>query len=290
MRRCSSRAGAPPAWPILVTSPSSSFRPCKPSVRISGHCSTTHSKPVDDAYLDRRRTILLDTLKTARPDILVTELFPFGRRVLAREFMALLDAARAMNPRPLVLCSIRDILVASSKPERIAEAHERMLGHYDAVLVHGDPELVPLDDFMAAGRTDQAAHPLYRLCGRERGSNSREHKTWDRGLGRFERREPSALPSCPCARPIGSTTDAGTFSSAGACPKPIFRRSGRALRPMLPSSGHALISAPCSRKRSFPSASPATTPSSICCAAACRRSSSPSRPVTRRSSGCAPNA
>ena len=29
-------------------------------------------KPVDDSYLDRRRTILLDTLKTVRPDILVT--------------------------------------------------------------------------------------------------------------------------------------------------------------------------------------------------------------------------
>ena len=58
-------------------------------------------KPIDDAYLDRRRTILLDTLKTVRPDILITELFPFGRRVLAEEFMALLDASRAMNPRPL---------------------------------------------------------------------------------------------------------------------------------------------------------------------------------------------
>ena len=119
-------------------------------------------KPIDDTYLDRRRTLLLDTLKTVRPDILVTELFPFGRRVLAKEFMALLDASRAMNPRARVLCSIRDILVASSRPERIAEAHERVLGHYDAVLVHGDPELVPLDD---SWPLDERIRPLIRYTG-----------------------------------------------------------------------------------------------------------------------------
>jgi len=118
--------------------------------------------PIDQAYLDSRRALLLDTLETTRPDILVTELFPFGRRVLADEFSALLDAARRMNPRPRVLCSIRDILVASSKASRIEETHARLLADYDAVLVHGDPELVPLE---VSWPVDERIRPLIRYTG-----------------------------------------------------------------------------------------------------------------------------
>ncbi len=118
--------------------------------------------PVDAAHLERRRRLLLDTLETVRPDILVTELFPFGRRVLADEFSALLDAARGMNPRLLVLCSIRDILAPSSKASRITESHERVLRDYDGVLVHGDPELVPLE---ASWPVDERIRPLIRYTG-----------------------------------------------------------------------------------------------------------------------------
>ena len=119
-------------------------------------------EPVDAEYLERRRTLLLDALESVRPDILITELFPFGRRVLADEFSALLEAAFHTNPRPLVLCSIRDILVPSSKASRIAEAHERVLRHYDAVLVHGDPELASLD---ASWPVDERIRPLIRYTG-----------------------------------------------------------------------------------------------------------------------------
>jgi predicted glycosyltransferase len=119
-------------------------------------------QPVDEVYLEDRRTILLDTLRSTRPDILITELFPFGRRVLTSEFMALIEAAHALNPRPLVLCSIRDILVAPAKAERIAQAHERILRDYDAVLVHGDPSLVPLE---ASWPMDERISPLIRYTG-----------------------------------------------------------------------------------------------------------------------------
>ncbi|MBD2748123.1 glycosyl transferase family 28 [Microvirga sp. BT688] len=119
-------------------------------------------QPVDEAYLEERRTILLDTLRNNRPDILITELFPFGRRVLAGEFMALIEAAHTLNPRPLVLCSIRDILVAPAKAERIAQAHERVLRGYDAILVHGDPGLVPLE---ASWPLDETIRPLLRYTG-----------------------------------------------------------------------------------------------------------------------------
>nr|WP_204262830.1 glycosyltransferase [Methylobacterium sp. BTF04] len=92
-----------------------------------------------------RMCALLETLVAARPDVVVTELFPFGRRALAPEFLALVEAARAVRPRPLILASIRDILVAPEKLYRIATAHDRIAALYDAVLVHGDPALVALD-------------------------------------------------------------------------------------------------------------------------------------------------
>jgi predicted glycosyltransferase len=120
-----------------------------PSVRTIGTDFKTlldeMGQPIDEARLAQRRELLLKTLKTVRPDLLITELFPFGRRVLAPEFMALLDEARGMQPRPLILSSVRDILVAPSKPDRIMDAHERLVRYYDAVLVHGDPELMPLE-------------------------------------------------------------------------------------------------------------------------------------------------
>ncbi len=102
-------------------------------------------EPACPAHLDRRRTMLLDVLAQTAPDVVVTELFPFGRRALAAEFLALVEAARARRPRPLVLASLRDILVAPDDPERIAQAHARVADLYDAVLVHGDPALVKLD-------------------------------------------------------------------------------------------------------------------------------------------------
>ncbi|HEX2136489.1 MAG TPA: glycosyltransferase [Microvirga sp.] len=119
-----------------------------PPVRSAGTDFRTlldpSGNPADQAYLAARRDRLVSTFAAARPDVLITELFPFGRRSLAAEFLDLLEAAHARPRRPLVACSVRDILAAPSKPERVAETHARLARFYDLVLVHGDPDLVPL--------------------------------------------------------------------------------------------------------------------------------------------------
>jgi len=99
----------------------------------------------DDAYLAHRREALLEAYADFRPNAIVTELFPFGRRQLASEFVALLEAARATDPRPAVLCSIRDILQPPSKPQRAAQTLERLGRYYDAVLVHADDSVIGLN-------------------------------------------------------------------------------------------------------------------------------------------------
>lgn len=105
----------------------------------------SEDRPADGALFARRREALLGALADLAPDAVVTELFPFGRRALAAEFLALVEAARARRPRPLVLASVRDILVAPDRPAKVAEAHARVADLYDGVLVHGDPALAALD-------------------------------------------------------------------------------------------------------------------------------------------------
>ena len=120
-----------------------------PPVRTVGTDFSTllddNGRPAPAEHLAVRRGIMLSTLEQMRPDVVVTELFPFGRRALAGEFLALAERAQAMRPRPLVLSSVRDILVAPEKPGRVAETHARLSAFYDAVLVHGDPDLIRLD-------------------------------------------------------------------------------------------------------------------------------------------------
>lgn len=101
--------------------------------------------PAGEALMGARRAGLLAALREARPDVVITELFPFGRRALAGEFEALLEAARALDPRPLVLASLRDVLAAPSRPERAEEARGRFSAFYDGALVHGDEAFLPLD-------------------------------------------------------------------------------------------------------------------------------------------------
>ena len=56
--------------------------------------------PADEAYLQSRQDRLLALLDQIQPDLLLTELFPFGRRSLRGEFRALLEAAHALPHRP----------------------------------------------------------------------------------------------------------------------------------------------------------------------------------------------
>ena len=102
-------------------------------------------RELDDGLRERRRGMLLGAFHSVRPDVVVTELFPFGRRQLRGEIIALLEAAAAAAPRPAIACSVRDILVEPPRPERIAEMLALVEKHYDAVLVHGDPALIPFD-------------------------------------------------------------------------------------------------------------------------------------------------
>lgn len=102
--------------------------------------------PVDAAFEARRRDLLLAAYREARPDIVLTEAFPFGRRQVRFELTALIEAVGATRPRPILCASVRDILQEKTKPGRDAETVATLRAWYDHVLIHGDPGLVPLED------------------------------------------------------------------------------------------------------------------------------------------------
>lgn len=99
--------------------------------------------PVTEAWKAARRDALLALFRAAKPDILMIEMFPFGRRQLRFELLPLLDAARETGAR--VVCSVRDVLVRKGQA-REAEAAALVRERFDLVLVHGDPGVLRLED------------------------------------------------------------------------------------------------------------------------------------------------
>ena len=109
-------------------------------------------RPLDAAFHERRRTLALEAWESVQPHVVLMESYPFGRRAFRHELDALIASAQARRPRAPVLVSIRDILVAKTNPARYAEIAERIRRDIDAVLVHGDRQLVGLEaSFPTAG-------------------------------------------------------------------------------------------------------------------------------------------
>jgi predicted glycosyltransferase len=102
-------------------------------------------RPIDDSWRATRRDALLGLFADTQPDLLLIEQFPFGRRAFRFELMPLLEAATIRRPRPITVCSLRDVLVAKSDPRRQAEMIALAQRYFDRVLVHSDPAVIPLE-------------------------------------------------------------------------------------------------------------------------------------------------
>lgn len=102
---------------------------------------------VEQACALRQRQIT-DLFDLTRPAAVLVELYPFGRKKFAFELLPLLERARAARPEPVVVCSLRDILVGSRRDQQRHDDRARELTDrfFDAVLVHADPAFARLDE------------------------------------------------------------------------------------------------------------------------------------------------
>jgi predicted glycosyltransferase len=104
-------------------------------------------KTVEDVQRQRKE-ILFSLCARHKPDLLIIELYPFGRTLFGFELQPLLDAMRQGKFGKIeVVCSLRDILVE----KRDQKAYEdrvlnQLSAHFDRLLIHSDPQLMPLDE------------------------------------------------------------------------------------------------------------------------------------------------
>jgi predicted glycosyltransferase len=120
---------------------------------------------VDAGWRSNRKQQLLEIFAACAPQVLITETFPFGRRMMRFELLPLLEAARASSSCLQVIASIRDILQPKSKPQRNRETCELIEQYYDHVLVHGDQKIALLaDSFACAERIDHKVFYSGYIC------------------------------------------------------------------------------------------------------------------------------
>lgn len=107
----------------------------------------------DAAHTNLRQSWHVKWINRIAPDVLCSEFWPFDRPQFDQEMNGMI---RATADRPcLRVVSVRDIIhedvgADASSDARAAWAAQTLNDHFDAVLVHGDPRLVRLEETFAA--------------------------------------------------------------------------------------------------------------------------------------------
>jgi predicted glycosyltransferase len=97
-------------------------------------------RAVDEPLWRSRAARLEAALAGFRPDLVLTEHYPFGRGAFAREIGPLVR--RAVAAGIPIAASVRDVLVSKAQPAKL-EAMLVRAAPFARVLVHGDPALLP---------------------------------------------------------------------------------------------------------------------------------------------------
>lgn len=114
-----------------------------------GHTLVSRDGEFDvDSARRQRVAIILAALQRCNPQVVLIELFPFGRKKFAFELLPLIRAARRLPNRPKIVCSLRDILVSGRPDQQHHDNRARWLAnrYFDAVLVHSDPAFASIDE------------------------------------------------------------------------------------------------------------------------------------------------
>ncbi|MBL41693.1 MAG: hypothetical protein CMM49_03415 [Rhodospirillaceae bacterium] len=91
---------------------------------------------IDAALKKKRQELLLKIFNKIRPEILITEMFPFGRNQMKFEILPLLK--QATKGKTVIISSIRDIIISDLKKEKIDQLNFILSKYYNYILVHGE--------------------------------------------------------------------------------------------------------------------------------------------------------
>lgn len=137
-----------PPWVSMENLPPISSDSEFQALKINGHGTTL------EQVQHVRKHRLLKLYEAIRPDVLLIELFPFGRKRFAFELLPLLAHIRLAVGSTRVVCSLRDILVTKSDQVRHEDWVVSVMNRYfDLLLIHSDPTFQTLDETFSR-RTD----------------------------------------------------------------------------------------------------------------------------------------
>ena len=118
-----------------------------PPLKTDDEFSELHLPPVFDslpAVFSARCQQMTAVVEQFQPDIFMVELFPFGRRRFSAELIPVIEAARDRGAR--IVSSLRDIVVTKQDQARHEAKICKLINQYfDLLLIHGDPEFMPLE-------------------------------------------------------------------------------------------------------------------------------------------------
>ncbi len=108
-----------------------------------------------------RQKQLFAHFQANRPDVFITELYPFGRKAFRFELDPLLEAIHDGSLAPCsCYCSVRDILVEKTGREKFEQRVVQTLNaYYNGILVHADSEIITLETTF--GRLGDIRVPLH---------------------------------------------------------------------------------------------------------------------------------
>lgn len=99
-----------------------------------------------------RRDMLIDLFDSARPEIVITEFFPFGRHDLLFELEPWMQHIRTSAPGTLVVSSLRDLIGKTVLDQQTGKIVDLANAYFDAVLVHSDPQFLRFESTFAGAR------------------------------------------------------------------------------------------------------------------------------------------
>lgn len=104
---------------------------------------------VDDSLtteesLSNRKKVINELIQEIRPDVILTEHFPFGF-LFEQEVLNLISKAKTVNQNIKIVSSVRDVIESEKGSKSDNKTVEYLNQYYDLLLVHGDENVIPLE-------------------------------------------------------------------------------------------------------------------------------------------------
>jgi predicted glycosyltransferase len=125
--------------------------------------NVSYLSPVDSTYsieecFKKRRDIIENSLTNLKPEIIITEHFPFGL-LFEDEVVQLISSAKSLNSNVKVVCSVRDIIESASGNIKDNITVKLLNKWYDLLLIHGDEKYFHLKNTFS--RYNEISIPNY---------------------------------------------------------------------------------------------------------------------------------